>query len=324
MSTIVEPGLGAFTADARTVALELHALLRDLDPARWTLDLRQSLADRLGALRVAFVALRERIASSPRNTSVVLEPLDRLSAGLGSAPSASDPRAAWMAFRKRLQADYERLAASLAILDIHVPALRPTNYVRNVFHVANAVWVLCLVEFLLAERGWLLPVAIGGAAWAWSMEIGRRQSPAFNRFLMAVFGPVAHPHEAHRVNSATWYATAFIVLALFFPVHIGVTALAVLGLGDPAAAIIGRRFGRHRLANGRSLEGTAAFVAFGGLAGVLALSLWHADLPFVHRAALAAAAVAGALAELFTRRIDDNLAIPVAGAIGATAVGFLL
>ena len=45
----------------------------------------------------------------------------------------------------------------------------------------------------------------------------------------------------------------------------------------------------------------------------------------MHRAALAAAAaVAGALAELFTRRIDDNLAIPVAGAIGATAVGFLL
>jgi dolichol kinase len=313
--------------DSRDVALELHALLRDLDPARFSDALRQHLSARIGAVRDSFAALRERVAAvaSQTNVSAILDPLDRLVALLGEAPTATDARATWMAFRRRLQSDYEGLAASLAIYDVHVPSLRPTNYVRNVFHVANAVWVLFLVEEVLAARGWLLPVAIGGAVWAWSIEIGRRASPAVNRFLMAVFSPVAHPHEAHRVNSATWYATAFILLAVFFPVPIGVTALAVLGAGDPAAAIIGRRFGRHRLANGRSIEGSAAFVGFGAAAGWLALAIWHPEIAPAARVGLAlSAATAGAVAELLTRRIDDNLAIPVAGAAGAQIMAWIL
>ena len=181
----------------------------------------------------------------------------------------------------------------------------------------NGVWVLCVVEYVLTTDARLIGVAIFGAVWSWSMEIGRRVSPGVNRFLMRVFSKVAHPHEAHRVNSATWYATAFILLATLFPLHLGVSGLAVLGLGDPAAAIIGRRWGKHRFAHGRSVEGSLAFVAFGMSASVIALGLWYAELGWGAILAISlVVSLFGAMAELWTRRIDDNFASPVAGAVG--------
>ena len=308
--------------DSRDVALELHALLRDLDPARWSDAMRDELERRLAQLRAHLVELVEKTWS---DAQPILERLDRLVTLLDDAPSAHDARAAWMDFRASMQPEYEHLVASLAAFDVHVPSLRPTNYVRNVFHVGNAVWVLCLVEYVLTTPARLLGVALFGAVWAWSMEIGRRTSPGVNTFLMKVFGPVAHPHEAHRINSATWYATAMVILAVSFDVHCGVAGLAVLGLGDPMAALIGRRFGRTRLVNGRSLEGSLAFTFFGTIAAMLALSVWYAELGTTAIVVLSVvASVFGAVAELLTRRIDDNLAIPVVGALGAQGATWLI
>jgi dolichol kinase len=202
------------------------------------------------------------------------------------------------------------------------PVARPFNLLRNVYHVANAVVVLLVVEYLLVTPGLRYLVAGAGFVSAWSMEASRRLSPAVNLLLMRLFAPVAHPDEAHHVNSATWYTTAILLLAFFFPLPAGVVGLAVLGLGDPAAAIVGRRWGRHRLADGRSLEGALAFVGVGTLAAWLPLELWHDELTSKGWLALAAA-TGGAVSELLSgraaalmglSRIDDNLVIPLASA----------
>ena len=89
-------------------------------------------------------------------------------------------------------------------------------------------------------------------------------------------------------------------------------ALAVMLTGDAAAALVGRRFGRIRLVNGKSLEGCASFVVAGyaALAAVLAIS-GHGgtreDLAGI------AAVLLAALAELFQKqlKLDDNLTIPL-------------
>jgi len=89
-------------------------------------------------------------------------------------------------------------------------------------------------------------------------------------------------------------------------------ALAIMLLGDAFAALIGRRFGRHRAVNGKSWEGFAAFVIFGSLGAFAAgffggagAGYWLPVLP---------AALAGALVELFQKqlRADDNFTIPLA------------
>jgi dolichol kinase len=140
-----------------------------------------------------------------------------------------------------------------------------------------------------------------------------------------IFSKVAHPHEAVHVNSATWYVNALFVLALTCPPAVSAMAVVILGFADPAAALIGRRFGRLRLVNGRSLEGSATFWVVGTLAAWAVLSIFHREIPM--GAALwmsVAGALFGALAELFSRRIDDNLSIPLASAAGASLMTLLL
>ena len=82
--------------------------------------------------------------------------------------------------------------------------------------------------------------------------------------------------------------------------------IVVLGFGDPAAAIIGRRYGRVKLVNGRTLEGTATFVAVGTLVATSWLAVvWGMDPALALLGFFGA--LAGGIAELFSRRVDDNL-----------------
>jgi len=137
---------------------------------------------------------------------------------------------------------------------------------------------------------------------------------------MKLFGPVAHPHEAHRVNSASWYTLALLGLAVAGQMEAAAVGVVVLGLGDPMAALVGRRFGKHALVHGRSLEGTLAFIVAGGLAAAGALHLAWPTMSLGLIAAMAGAgAGAGALVELYSVKVDDNLTIPWAAA-GASAL----
>jgi dolichol kinase len=194
---------------------------------------------------------------------------------------------------------------------------RPTNVTRSTFHVASGVIALALIA-LLPSRGWLVAASGAFAVAAWSMEIARRQSRAVNERLMRLFSPVAHAHERHEVNSSTWYVTALLLLAVLAPPPAAAVAVVVLAIGDPMAALIGRRYGRHRLASGRSLEGALTFVLTAGVAAWGALALIGVA-PGTARIFIAAAgAVAGAAAELSSSRLDDNFTIPVASAAAAT------
>lgn len=207
---------------------------------------------------------------------------------------------------------------------MHEGVHRPQNGARSVFHVLSALAALLAVQLVLtpATMPWF---ATAFAAAAWSMEIGRRVSPRVNTFLMWLFGLVAHPHEATRVNSATWYATALFGLSLTASPLACSLALVVLGFGDPAAGLVGRRFGRTRLAANRTLEGSVAFVAVGALAGIGCLRIFYPEISAVPGAALAGvAALFGAIAEIVARRVDDNFAIPIAAAAGASLVALAL
>jgi dolichol kinase len=205
-------------------------------------------------------------------------------------------------------------------LDARPPA-RPTNYARSAFHFAAATIALITVALFRSHTG-ILVIALTGAGYAWSMEIGRRVYPPLNARLMRFYGPIAHPHEHYKVNSATWYATALVVLALFAARPVTMASLAVLGVADPIAAMVGRRWGTRMLRAGRSLEGTLAFVVSGTVAAGLALAAAGGVAPGAIVVLALLAGSAGAVAELFASSLDDNLLIPLAvgGALTVAAV----
>lgn len=299
------------------LADDAYDLLRRLDPARRS-ELRvEPVLEEVHDLRLRL----DRAADGLRDASPELvERLRSLAQALAS-PEEEAPAVELEALRKTATPAYEQLAAFLTAQGKRVRRLRPTNYARNFFHVLGGTVAVVLIELVLPQSA-LLPVAIFMAVWAWSMELGRRRWPWVNDLLMKVFGPVAHAHEASRVNSATWFSTALVLLALMDSPAAAAVGLAVLGWADPAAALIGRRFGRLPLVNGRTVEGTLTFAAVGTVVSFLVLALFHQDLGLGVRLAMAGAAAApAAVAELFARRIDDNLAIPVTAAVGVLCVG---
>ena len=293
----------------RDLALQLHKLLSEIDPARWRDEMAAVLKPKLREFQLK---LEGRAHHAELHDT------------LKSELPALDTRSQWLAFKKRLQPAYMDLARRLKAQSIHVPSIRPTNYARNVLHITSALAVVGLLEFL-NNPALVLGIAAVSAVAAWSTELARRLSPRVNGLVMKVFNPVAHPHEVQRVNSATWYTTALLLLAMTQSTLLQVTGVVVLGIGDPIAALVGRRFGRIKLLHGRSLEGTVAFALSATLATFVAYSLFHPTLGLPTALGLAAAAsVAGALAELFSLRVDDNFSIPLSAAAGVVLVTTLL
>jgi dolichol kinase len=318
-----------FARESKLLAEELHALLVSLDPAAWR-DEHDAVA------RSRFERVMDRLkAALSTHTPAESPRLDRIRQRLHDvarladlAPSMGQStgrlRHGWQAFRSRGHHIYDALATSLRQEDIHVPALRPTNYYRNVFHVMSGLVALVCIQHLLTPAG-LVWISAAFATFSWLAETARRISPKVNDLLMKVFGPMAHQHEYHRVNSATWYATALIILALFSSPLASTLAVVVLALGDPAAALVGRRFGRTKLRTGRSLEGTLAFAGVGGLAALAVLLAYYPTLtPGMALALALAAGGAGALAELFSKNLDDNLTVPLAVGAMATVLPLLV
>lgn len=303
---------------SRDLALELHRAFTELDRSRSSRTVANAVTEKLIAVRSKLAEWQasrsEESALDPKWQAVKTE-LDAFSTHAENAD-----RTSLVELRTRVQPTYEQIVSMLAKERVEVPSLRPTNYARNVLHVASALSGVLALE-LLPSWTWATGVALTIAALGWTLEITRTRSPAINQFCMKLFGKTAHPHEAKGINSATWYATALVPIALARSVPPGVVALLVLGLADPAAAIIGRRFGRRRLVHGRTLEGTLAFVVTGTVAAGAFLAVVHPGLGLGRIAiASAVAATAGAVAELTSKRLDDNLTIPLASFAAAYAI----
>jgi dolichol kinase len=121
------------------------------------------------------------------------------------------------------------------------------------------------------------------------------------------------------------YPVSVLLLILAFPARLDIAASAwgILAFGDGAATLVGRRWGRHRLAwnPDKSVEGLLAFVVAGGAAAVF-FAWWTAPsvtprpaMTFILAAPILAAVAAG-LVETVAIALDDNISVPAtAGAV---------
>lgn len=306
-------------------------MLRAIDPARWRAELEQSARARLDQIHGRLQAILERHAVDAGQDSrlgVLYERLQILAGQIEkyrpSAGRTAELQEQWMEFQRRLGPLYAGLAGALERLSVPVPSLRPTNYGRNLFHFANGLLCLALLHYLLTPTGVMIG-AVGFALFCWTMEALRVRYDFVTRAFMWVLGPIAHPHEHHRVNSSTWFGTALALLVLFFSPLVCTVAVTVLCVADPVAALVGRRFGRTPIRAGRTVEGSLGFVVAGTVASSIALGVWFGYLGWGTIVLVAlVAALSGAVAEIVSKRIDDNLTIPLGAAVGATVVLGLL
>ena len=159
----------------------------------------------------------------------------------------------------------------------------------------------------------ILPPGLPAAILAGALLIGflvsdaLRRAPAEDSRSGQFVGTFVRVREAPG-GGANHTGLSLLAALLLFPASSAAAATIAFGALDSVSTIAGLRYGRHRLPNGKSVEGTLA--AFAVTVPVLLL--------FLAPAAAVAVAFVGALAELVLP-VNDNLVVPFLLALLVTA-----
>ena len=176
---------------------------------------------------------------------------------------------------------------------------------RRLFHIV-AGSSIPLAGIFASETGMIIALAIvagGGLA----LDMVRFRLTWLNRHFLRWMAPLLKRDEEQRFTGATYMAVAALFTFLLFGSEVAIPAMFFLSLGDPAAALVGRRLPGPRLGN-KSPGGTLAFILVGfAVVGVL-IATDAADYHW----GLWIGAVAAGLVELLSPPPDDNLVLPLA------------
>lgn len=291
-----------------SVAIDLHRFL-DSFPQALSAERREELRAECQRLRTELqVASDHGVQSARARWSQLLSDLHT---------SLEGPKAAALARRDELARAYEQWARTHDT-GVRPPSLKPLMRARTLFHVAMALVAFVCYQFLMtrAQCTWLLVTLLTIFG---TLEITRRFSPRFNHFLVtSVFRPIARPEEYFRVNSATYYLIALLMVTPFFSREAVLVGVLTLGFADPAAAWLGKRYGTRKLYGRKSYVGTGAFLLTSFVLSFAYLTVFAHVALAPRLGACLAAAVLGGCAELFLTQLDDNLSIPLAAVLGAT------
>lgn len=177
---------------------------------------------------------------------------------------------------------------------------------RKGIHVALAVlpaaaWILSPAAPELV-RSALLALALA----AFLFDRLRRRGRV-REWTIATLSPLIRSAEENRILGSTFYFLSLAISFILFPRTLALAAMGFLILGDTAAALVGRAWGRIRLRSGKTLEGSLACLAGCVIVAALVKALDPAPpLPI-----LLGGAAAGTLGELISNGDTDNLAMPL-------------
>lgn len=170
---------------------------------------------------------------------------------------------------------------------------------RQFIHFLFGSFFIALIAVLGIEQSFFVLAACFGAGLLVSFLL---KKGARIPLLLGVVKKVERDYEKHLPGKGAllFFLAAIITIVLFQEKAIVLGALCVAVYGDAASTVFGLRFGKHRIAGKKTLEGT-----FGGIAA----SFFFLSFLFQWPIALAAAIV-GMVAELLP--FDDNFTIPIA------------
>jgi dolichol kinase len=207
-----------------------------------------------------------------------------------------------------------------------------SELMRKMIHLCSigipTLYILFTREIML----WLL---IPATLFSFLVEILRFNFDGFDRVFRRMFGPILRQHEREgkpKLSGATYVLLSATICVLIFPKVITIAGFTVLIISDTAAALFGRRYGRHRFLE-KSVEGSGAFFVTAMLVVVVVGQIFHAPLSYYLVGIVAAAASTVAEAMSYGVNIDDNLTIPLSfgivmwgllALIGGPEIGTLL
>jgi dolichol kinase len=160
------------------------------------------------------------------------------------------------------------------------------------------------IGYHIAPRWLAVVVTFVCFAFSLLVDLARFRGWSIQRLWAPIVNPIVRPKEAAAFTGATHILFSGWLCPLVFSVPAAALGMSTIILGDAAAALVGRRWGRHRFENGsRSWEGSTAFLLASLIPAFLipGLPLWIGLI----------AAPLATITEAISVRVDDNLSVPL-------------
>jgi len=181
--------------------------------------------------------------------------------------------------------------------------------VRKLIHLTSLL-IPIIYYFISKSTAAIILGAL--SAVALTLDLARHFSPQIGKIFYMVFGFLLRRHEVDEekknLNGATYVLLSALISVIIFPKVIFITAFAMLIIGDTMAALIGRKFGKHKFM-AKSLEGTLAFFISSCIVVLFTPKVGYLTEEFLIGFTVA---FVGAITENISfRYVDDNLSIPI-------------
>ncbi|GBD88395.1 cytidylyltransferase family protein [bacterium BMS3Abin03] len=187
--------------------------------------------------------------------------------------------------------------------------------VRKLIHLSS---LLIPVIYYFISRTTAAIILGALSVFAITLDLSRYFLPEVGNIFYKFFGFLLRKHELDEkkknLNGATYVLISALIGVLIFPKVVFITAFTILIIGDTMAALIGRKFGKHKFLY-KSLEGTLAF--FISSCVVVLFTPKAGYLPEEFMIGFIGAFIGAIVENISFGYVDDNLSIPL-------VVGFVM
>ncbi|MFH1432928.1 MAG: diacylglycerol/polyprenol kinase family protein [archaeon] len=194
-----------------------------------------------------------------------------------------------------------------------------TELMRKMIHL-NGIFIIIMYE-LLDKRITLLVLTIALVialeAEYFRIEWGKK---------IPLFDVLFRQKEKKVLGGYVFLAISAIIAISVFSKEVAALAILMIVIGDAAAAIFGRAYGKHFIPGlkNKAYEGVIAEFVADMAVGILYLALVIGNITPIYWIVLIMMAAVGTTIETLTNKLDDNLLVPVFSGIVGEAVLFLL
>ncbi|WP_338100354.1 diacylglycerol/polyprenol kinase family protein [Methanolapillus africanus] len=179
---------------------------------------------------------------------------------------------------------------------------------RKLLHMTSFVFVIFI--YLTTKQTACLVIGFLFVALVAAEQLCR-MFPALNNIKIRFFSSVLRENEKSGNVSSVWFLLGCFLSVLLFSKEVAMIGITILIFGDAFAALIGKRFGKHKFKNGKSLEGTLGFI---GVSIIFLIAYFFIlDLTMSFTLMAAVSIIAASIVEIYTKqlKLDDNLTIPL-------------
>lgn len=194
---------------------------------------------------------------------------------------------------------------------------------RRMVHMSMGVVIALVYHFFLTHERAIYILGTSACV-VYIIEQIRTSYPEYMAKFDVVFKHIFRAEEQLKESAGVPYIMALLLTILSFPKPLSLVAILTLAIADPLSAIIGIKYGKHKWAVGKSIEGSAAFF-FSTLiiSTTILLHFTDAYWGWVFLLTFTSSFIISGF-ELIPLRIDDNLTIPLFTAFTLWILGAMI